>query len=122
MVRFFRASLIWMVLLAASVSTVRGAPSAAHPAFWTVHGSVGTAYILGSVHVLPPDVSWRRPEIDAAAKSSGTYIFEVADGPADVAEATRFIRQRGLLPDGTTLHTLLSPLAVKDYDAACALA
>jgi uncharacterized protein YbaP (TraB family) len=67
-------------------------------------------------------VSWRRPEIDAAAKSSGTYIFEVADGPAEVAEATQFIRERGLLPDGTTLHTLLSPLALKDYDAACALA
>ena len=93
-----------------------------HPALWTVHGASGTAYVLGSVHALPPNVEWRTPEIDAAAKSSGAYVFEVSNDPEDLAEATSFIRKRGLLPDGTALHELLTPVAQRDYATACALA
>src|SRR5258708_23532381 len=122
MFRIVRASVVWLALFPAFCSGAIGAPMAAHPAFWTVKGSPGTAYILGSVHALPPDVSWKRPEIDGAGKSSGSYVFEVPDGPPEVAEATRFILERGRLPEGTTLHTLLSPVAQRDYDAACALA
>jgi uncharacterized protein YbaP (TraB family) len=97
-------------------------PSVAHPPFWTVHGKSGTAYILSSVHVLPRSLVWRDAAIDDAAKSSGTFVFEVAYGPDDEAEATRFIVARGRLPDGETLSSLLSPVAQKDYAAACALA
>ncbi len=99
-----------------------GAQTVAHPAFWTVHGKDGTAYILSSVHVLPRSMVWRSPAIDDAAKSSGTFIFEVPAGKDDEAEATRFIVARGRLPDGQTLSSLLSPVAQKDYAAACARA
>lgn len=94
----------------------------AHPAFWVVHGEKGTAYILSSVHALPDNVSWRRADIDSAIKSSDTFIFEVPSTRDDEAEATRFIEDRGRLPDGETLESLLSPAAQKNYAAACALA
>jgi uncharacterized protein YbaP (TraB family) len=112
--------LIW--LTSASPAVADDSPSGPGPAFWTVHGPTGTAYILGSVHALPPGVTWRSKQIDAAAKASDTYIFEVPNGLADEAEATRFIRARGVLSEGKTLHEMLSPVAQKDYVAACALA
>jgi uncharacterized protein YbaP (TraB family) len=97
-------------------------PAAAHPAFWTVHGKSGTAYILSSVHVLPRTIAWHTPAIDDAAKSSSTFLFEVPSGQDDEADATRFIVARGRLPEGERLSSLLSPAAQKDYAAACALA
>ncbi len=100
----------------------QNANGAAHPAFWVVHGSKGTAYILSSVHALPDDVVWHRPEIDTAIKASDTFIFEVPSSTDDEAEATRFIMDRGRLPEGQTLESLLTPAAQKDYAQACALA
>lgn len=119
--RFLRASTLGLAI-AATCSTHAATVPTARPAFWTVHGSSGTAFVLGSVHALPPNVLWRRPEFDEAAKESGTFVFEVSNDPDDIAEATRFIRKRGLLPTGTALHDLLTPVAQKDYAAACALA
>jgi len=118
--RFIRVSTFCLAIAGGSAHAA--AVPTAHPAFWKVHGSAGTAFVLGSVHVLPPNVMWQRPEIDEAAKKSGTFVFEVSNDPDDIAEATRFIRKRGLLPSGTALHDLLTPVAQKDYAAACALA
>lgn len=95
---------------------------AAHPPFWVVHGKSATAYLLSSVHLLPPDISWHTPAIDAAVKSASTFIFEVPSGQDDEAEATRFILAHGLLPPGQTLVSLLSPTAQMEYVEACALA
>lgn len=117
--RTILASALWLLVAPACASTLS---STVHPAFWTVHGHVGTAFILGSVHVLPPNISWKSPEIDAAARDASAFVFEVSDEPEDTAEATRFIRERGILPGGKALHDLLTPVAQKDYAAACALA
>src|SRR5262249_13777662 len=116
-----RSSIIAFALVAWGASADDG-QILAHPAYWTVHGKSGSAFILSSVPALPPNINWRNPEIDSAAKDAGTYVFEVANGQAEEDEATRFIRERGRLPEGQTLHALLSPGAQKDYVAACALA
>ena len=109
--------------LVAQAAPAQSISSIAHPAFWVVYGKQGgTAYLLSSVHVLPPDTDWHDAAIDQAIKNSGTFIFEVPSGSADEAEATRFILERGRLPNGQTLQSLLSPAAQKDYAAACALA
>src|SRR3954467_5552370 len=49
----------------------------AHPALWTVRGRKGTMYLLGSIHVLPPDLQWRTPQIDAALKAADVFVFEI---------------------------------------------
>lgn len=104
-------------------SVTASADVEAHPAFWVIHGkSGGTAYVLSSVHVLPAGVDWHDREIDAAIKDSDTFVFEVPETAADENEATRFIVARGLLPEGQTLKSLLSPAAQKDYAQACSLA
>jgi uncharacterized protein YbaP (TraB family) len=118
----WRFVLILVAALAPGTASADDAKIVAHPALWTIHGAVGTAYLLGSVHALPPNVSWRSNEIDSAAKAADTYIFEVPNGQAEVDEATRYIRERGRLPEGKTLHDMLSTSAHRDYAAACALA
>ena len=94
----------------------------AHPAYWTVQGKSGSAFILSSVHVLPPNIVWRSPEIDAAAERADTYVFEVPNGKKEDDEMVRFVLEHGRLPRGQTLQGLLSPTAQKDYVAACTLA
>ncbi len=121
MTRFERFLLSALFLLGFALPA--RAEAIAHPPFWIVHGrSGGTAFILSSVHALPPGVDWRSPEVDAAIKASDTFIFEVPSDRAAGDEATRFIVDRGLLPPGQSLRALLTPAAQKDYDQACSLA
>jgi uncharacterized protein YbaP (TraB family) len=97
-------------------------PVAVHPAYWTVQGKRGSLFILSSVHALPKNITWGNPDIDAAAARSDTYIFEAASDKKAEDDATKFVIERGFLPPGETLEGKLSPVARKDYIAACALA
>jgi hypothetical protein len=94
---------------------------AAHPALWTVHGPKGTAYLLGSIHILPPNMNWHTPEIDAAMKASDVFVFEIPMDDSTKQEIGDFVRDNGFLPSGTTLPSLLNRQALKNYNAALAL-
>ena len=93
----------------------------ANPAMWTVHGTKGTAYLFGSIHVLPPNMQWRTPRIDAAMKSADTFYFEVPMDDSAKAQILDFVQKNGSLPAGTTLPSLLTPEARADYDAVLQL-
>ncbi len=92
----------------------------AHPALWTVHSSVATAYLLGSIHLLPPNMKWRTPAIDQAMKSADTYYFETSLDPVSMAEMQRFVLNRGSLPEGQSLRGMLDKGTLADYDRALA--
>jgi uncharacterized protein YbaP (TraB family) len=92
----------------------------AHPAIWTVHTPTATAYLLGSIHLLPPNVRWQTPQIDAAMKKADTFVFEVPIDDAATKQIADYINANGTLPPGTTLPSLLSPAQLKDYNAALA--
>src|SRR5262245_58274679 len=49
-----------------------------HPAVWTVHGPKGTAYLFGSVHVLPSGIDWKKRTLLDAMKRSDTFVFEIS--------------------------------------------
>jgi len=94
----------------------------AHPALWTVHGPQATVYLLGSIHVLPKNVQWRTPAIDAAFNSADVFVFEIPMNEAQQkAQITDFIRQNGLLPPGMALPSLLTADIRKDYTQALAM-
>ena len=40
--------------------------AAADPAMWVVKDADSTVYLLGTIHVLKPGVSWRSEKLDAA--------------------------------------------------------
>jgi uncharacterized protein YbaP (TraB family) len=94
----------------------------AHPAFWTVHGPSGTVYLISSLHLLPPQVDWHRPEIDTAMRSADSFVFEVPTGASERSEETQFIFDHGLLPAGETLSAKLSDDGRRDFHRALDLA
>jgi uncharacterized protein len=94
----------------------------AHPALWTVHGPKGTAYLFGSIHILPSNMDWHTPKVDAALKAADTFVFEIPMDDSTQGRIAEFVRKNAYLPGGITLPSLLSGEARKDYDAALALA
>lgn len=93
----------------------------AHPALWTVHGPAATAYLFGSVHLLPANVQWRTRRIDAAIAASDTFVFEAPTDNAGINAISDFIRAHGMLPAGTSLPSLLDAHTLADYREALAL-
>lgn len=87
----------------------------AHPAIWVVHGKSATAYLLGSVHVLPSNIDWHSPKLDTAIASSDVFVFEAPLDDAGQAAGQEFIRAHGLLPPDTALPSLLDAQTLADY-------
>ena len=94
----------------------------AHPALWTVRSAKGTAYLFGSVHLLPPNIDWHSPDVDAALKASDVFVFEAPMGAEGQAQTEAFVRANGMLPQNEALPSLLDARARKDYREALAAA
>lgn len=92
----------------------------AHPALWTVHGPKGTAYLFGSIHILPPNMEWRTPAVTAAMKAADTFVFEIPMDASTQTDIATFVRNHAFLPKGITLPSLLDAKADKDYRDALA--
>ena len=60
-------------------------PIAARPALWRVVDADTTIWLFGSIHALPPGVTWQTPVVERAVAGSDTLILEVP--PADPAAA-----------------------------------
>ncbi len=94
----------------------------AHPALWVVHSKNATAYLLGSVHVLPSNIDWRTSEIDTAIARADTFVFEAPMDASSQTDSQEFIREHGTLPPDTALPSLLNAQTLKDYRKALMLA
>jgi uncharacterized protein YbaP (TraB family) len=78
------------------------------PALWKAGDADTTVYFLGTVHVLPPALEWRTPEIDKALGEAKAVYFETDIEPDQSAMST-VILQVGMYPPGETLSQRLSP-------------
>jgi uncharacterized protein YbaP (TraB family) len=84
------------------------AVAAARPPVWIVRDADSTIVLFGSVHVLPPGLDWRPPELNAALASADDVWLEVPfDQDAQMA-AQRAALAHGMLPEGEHLTDLLS--------------
>lgn len=119
--KFAAAMLLGLLSLSASAQTVQPAlpkPTIAHPSLWHVQGEAGQVYLLGSVHVLPPNVQWRTRPIATALSRADVYVFEVPEDDAAVKELQDLIQARGFLPPDQTLRAMVHPQFHAAYDAA----
>jgi uncharacterized protein YbaP (TraB family) len=102
------------------------AKTTVHPAMWAVHGPKGTAYLFGSIHILPPNINWKTPEVLAAMNKADTFVFEIPldHQDKDRAEAQRMQKDimdvHGLLPPGQSLRGQVPQDSVAKYDAVLA--
>src|ERR1700688_5248047 len=95
---------IWLVAAAAGLllhgpAASAGAPEPppvlakikAHPALWIVHARTATAYLFGSIHLLPPNIDWHSRSIDAALAASDVFVFEAPIGDGGQQQGQDFV-------------------------------
>ena len=92
----------------------------ADPAIYVISDDDSTVYILGTVHILHPDLDWRSPSISAALNDAEAVYFE-ADvmSPEAQAQAQSLLLQLGMNAPGVTLSSMTSDEA-KEYMAVIA--
>src|SRR5262249_5951364 len=91
-----------------------------HPALWHVKGPEGEVYLLGSIHLLPKNIDWHTPTINAAIARSNVFVFEVSTDEKAQTEIQDLIAKLGTLPPGQSLRASLPPAVQADFDAAIA--
>jgi len=107
-----RFLLLLLVLCPVGVLAAAGEP---HPALWKVRNGASTVYVLGSLHIVPPEFQWRTPEIDAAVRATDIFVFEVPVDQQAIKHQKDFIVHNGLLPSGTSLRAVLTPVEFRTY-------
>ena len=107
------------VAAAHSAAAADSAAGAAGPAMWRTGDEDTTVYLFGTVHVLPPDLSWETQALGDALDASDAVYFETDVDP-DPAELTNVVRQLGLYPPGQKLSDQLTPEQVATLKEACA--
>lgn len=91
-----------------ALEAAQASSGAGEPALWTLSDEDTTLYLLGTVHLLRPDLQWRSEEIDRALKEADTVVFETdISSQKSQAEMMRFISTRGMFTDGRQLTSLL---------------
>jgi uncharacterized protein YbaP (TraB family) len=71
-------------------------PVEARPAMWRVSDGDTTIYLLGSIHLLPPNINWRTPLIDRAIATSDTLVLE--SSPEESVDFQAMARGTNLKP------------------------
>ena len=92
----------------------------ANPTLWHVTGPAGDAWLLGSIHILPPSVDWHSAKITKAVAASDVFVFEVPLDAQSVGKLQALVATNGTLPQGQTLRDTLHAKYQADYDSAVA--
>eukprot|EP01013_Petalomonas_cantuscygni_P040964 TRINITY_DN7323_c0_g1_i2.p1 TRINITY_DN7323_c0_g1~~TRINITY_DN7323_c0_g1_i2.p1 ORF type:complete len:389 (+),score=66.66 TRINITY_DN7323_c0_g1_i2:905-2071(+) len=89
------------------------------PALWKVSGTepgqVGVAYMFGTIHILPDDVQWRTPALEAAIAESDQLIIEVL-GLEDTQNAAKIFSRLAISPGQKKLDDRINPHLHDDLD------
>jgi len=94
----------------------------AHPALWHVQGPKGEAYLFGSIHLMPRNISWHTKKLNAAIRRSDVFVFEVSTDDQAQAAIRQMIATEGMLPPGQSLRSMLPPQSQPEFDSALAKA
>ncbi len=118
---FWKAAVLALATLTACsdekpvVQTVAAEPAAEappKPAIWKISDADTTVYLFGTVHVLPPTLTWHSPALDKALEEAKAVYFEtdVEIGPMVFRE---IIQRLGVYQPSEKLSDRLAP---KDFD------
>lgn len=90
------------------------------PALWKLTGTrpeqKGSAYLFGTIHILPKGVNWRTPALESALKDSDRLIIEVL-GLEDTQNAAKIFAKLAISPDQPKIETRVKPSLRDDLDA-----
>ena len=89
------------------------------PALWKVSGTrpeqTGVAYMFGTIHILPDDVQWRTPALEAAIANSDRLVIEVL-GLEDTQNAAKIFSRLAISPGQEELEDRVKPSLREDLD------
>lgn len=88
------------------------------PPIWVVTDADSTLYLYGTVHLLPSDLEWQRPDMTEAFDASGTIFFEVESSDKTELDAIVLTSSLGMYRDGRRLSDKLDSYQLKLLDAA----
>jgi uncharacterized protein YbaP (TraB family) len=74
---------------------------------WAVRGQHNTVYLAGSIHVLPANDTALPPAFEHAYADSAKLVMELDLGNLDPLQAGLWMMDKGALPSGTKLRTVL---------------
>lgn len=78
-----------------------------------------TIHLLGTVHLLRPELEWMTPEIEMAIASADTIVFEAdTTSPDAQRELMKFYTTQGFFTDGTQLTSMLSEVETQELTVA----
>ncbi len=95
--------------LLALLAIAWAAPAFAQPPLWVLRDEDSTIYLFGSIHLLPADTPWRRPDLDAALARADDLWFELPLNPAADQAIGELSRIYGNQPRGRRLSDQLAP-------------
>lgn len=106
-------------------SAARGAsaltrPAPGGPALWRIADEDSELWLFGSVHMLRPGLSWRRPDLMAALESADAIYLEAATDLLSQLRAQAVVSRRGYLSDDETLLEHLRPATAARFEALVA--
>lgn len=80
----------------------------ATPPMWRVTDADSEIWLIGTYHILPPDLDWRSAPLEKAFKQAQTFYFEVEADTAEAQQRTvQILMSKGFNPPGTTLTGML---------------
>lgn len=100
--------------------TVTATPALAEPPVWVVSDADSELVLFGSVHLLPPNLSWRPAALARALRSADDLWFELPIDAASQGEVAQLAAAKGVLPPGQTLTALLPPKDAARLKQVCA--
>jgi uncharacterized protein YbaP (TraB family) len=93
--------------VAALATLVAAAAAKAEPAMWVVKDEDSTIYLLGTIHLLKPEMVWRTPKVAKAIADAKDLTIEIL-GADDPQAAIPIIQKLGIDPT-RSLGSKLSP-------------
>jgi hypothetical protein len=112
MFRSFHRAALCALAGAAALACAR--PALADPTLWVAKANGSTVYMVGTVHLLPPDLNWRTPALEKALNDSSEVWLEIVlpVGPGDAEEMKRtqqLLASLSMAPEGERLSSKLTP-------------
>jgi uncharacterized protein YbaP (TraB family) len=91
------------------IAAALASKGAGEPAVWTLRDDDTTLHIMGTIHLLKPNLDWRTDAINGALNAADTIVFEAdVDSQEAAAEMMKFISRKGMFTDGRQLTDTLT--------------
>ena len=97
-----------VAMMQGAMADAKATKGSGTPAMWTFSDEDTTVNIMGTVHLLKPDVVWKSPAITDALAKADTLVLEAdVASPESQAGLQKLVMEYGIFSDGETLSTVL---------------